>query len=393
MENDITKKSSTMLVNSNTFIEKLRKYAELTKIDFDDYQKICVANAIRSIDPMLASSNLTWNDLDVNNVFNVLQQVAFLKLNPSANEIAFMTRNQKRGEKWIKVLESVIMSNGNDTILRNFGQDVVDFKSYEVYDGDEFSGMQMDGWETLLPKYTPKYKSKKVLYSVYLIKKSNGEIEVSIAEREDAKISLLANARTNMGKNIDEALLRELNNHTLDELLSDPKWLNFKIKENNNAPLFSPAWTSSISSEKMISRKLRNHAIRRYPKNFNTTEIAELYQQTFEDEKYIKQNVIEAVDNLEIEEQTFKEEANKKPLKKESTGEKLVIKQEEEIVEEAEIEEHFDEQVEDVKEMVAEDDEVEDEQVEDIVEEEEVVEEKPSNKVAIPNKNDVEDWM
>ena len=386
MQNDITKQSSTMLVNSNTFIEKLSKYAELTKIEFDDYQKICVSNAIRAIDPMLANSGLTWNDLDVNNVFNVLQQVAFLKLNPSANEITFMTRNANRGGKWIKVLEAVIMSNGNDTILRNFGQDVADFKSYEVYEGDDFSGMQMDGWETLLPKYTPRYKSKKVMYSVYLIKKTNGEIEVSIAEREDAKISLLANARTNMGSNVDETLLRELNGHSLDELLSNPKWLNYKLKtKNGETPLFSPAWTSSISSEKMISRKLRNHAIRRYPKNFNTAEVSELYNQTFEDEKYIKQNVIEATENLEIAEKSFKEEANKQPLKPKASGEKLVVKQE--------VEETYDEQEEEVKKMVAQDD-VDDEVVEkvEVFESEEEltnVEHIQDNS----NQNEDDDWL
>ena len=332
MSNDITKQSSSMLVNSSIFIEKLSKYAEATKLEFDDYQKTCVANAIRKTDETLVNSGLSWNDLEVNNVFNVLQQIGFLRLNPSANEVGLMTRNQKRGDKWVKVLEAMIMSNGNDTILKTFGQDVDTFKSYDVFEGDESSGVEYNGWEVVLPKYKPMYKSKKVLYAVYIIRKNDGEFEISISEREDAKISLLANARTNMGSNVDNDLLRELNKLTLDEILGNPKWADYKLKgKYGESPLFSPAWTSPISSERMVSRKLRNHAIRRYPKNFDTTEVAELYQQTFEDEKYIKEDVIEHVENKMLETQKdFNEKANVEKINVKKTGEKFEVKEENE---------------------------------------------------------------
>jgi hypothetical protein len=332
MKQDITKQSSSMLVHSNAFIEKLSKYAEATKLDFDEYQKTCVANAIRKTDDMLASSGMSWNDLDVNNVFNVLQQIGFLRLNTSANEVALITRNQKRGDDWVKTLEAMVMSNGNDTILKTFGQDVDTFKSYDVFEGDDFTGVEYDGWEVKLPKFKPNFKSRKVLYAVYIIRKTDGEFEVAISEREDAKVSLIAHAKSNMGKDVDEDLLRELSKLSLDEILGDKKWLDYKLKSKyGDRPLFSPAWTNPMNTEKMISRKLRNHAIRRYPKNFDKTEIAELYHQTFEDEKYIKENVIDHVEDvMETSQGKYDTEANKENVKIEKSGEKFEVKEEQE---------------------------------------------------------------
>jgi hypothetical protein len=77
----------------------------------------------------------------------------------------------------------------------------------------------------------------------------------------------------------------------------------------------------------MLARKLRNHAIRRYPKNFDKTEVAEFYQQTFEDEKYIKSNVIDAEEIIVDSEIEFQEKAN---IEKPKGGvEQLIIEQEE----------------------------------------------------------------
>ena len=401
MSNDITKTSSTMLVTSNTFIEKLKKYADATSLEFDDYQKSCVANGIRAIDPMLSRQGLTWNDLEVNNVFNVLQQVAFLRLNPSASEIAFQVRNEKRPTGNIKVLEAQIQGNGNDTILRNFGVDVQDVKSYEVYEGDDFVGVEYDGWEVKLPKYTPRYKSDKVTHSVYLIRKKNGEIEVSVAEREAVKVSLLANAKQN---GASEELLRELNQLTLDEILDNPKWLDYKIvkesskkdakgnwvKESYSTPLFNPSYTGSISKERMLARKLRNHAIRRYPKNFDDTLVGEIYRSTFEDEKYEKQ-VIEASETLAIEQQVFDEKANKEVLKpKKETIKKTVAKGEEFVVKKVEEQTtHIINNVDSTTGEIVEEEEV---VVEDVIIEEEVVEDKVIE-VTKPIVSDEEDWM
>ena len=307
--------SSSMLVITDKYIEKLRNFAQSTGSEFTDYEKRCVMNAIRTIDPMLMANNYSWNDFDVNNVMNVLQQTAFLKLNPSATprECYYVVRKNydRQNKKYLPpTIDFGIEGAGNDVILRNFGDGVVDIRSYIIYEGDEYDLGEMDGWDYKLPKHKRTFKSDRAIFAVYLIKKTTGEIEVAVATREDVKKSLLANARSN---GADEKLIREMDKHTIDELLTIPKWLDHKIPKGHGSntystPLFSPAWTSPISRESMILRKIRNHAVRRYPKNFNP-EIQRLYEATFEDEKYAKQEVT-ADDTIALNQGVYETEAN-----------------------------------------------------------------------------------
>lgn len=319
MANAIQNRSSGMLVASNQFIEKIRKHAEMTHLEFTDYQKTCVMNAIMTIDPLIKSSGYSWNDFDIDNTMIELKKVAFLKLNPTATprECYFIVRKNKDKHtgQIIPTIEFGIEGAGNDVILRKFGQDVDKVKSYIIYEGDEYDLGEMNGWEYVLPKHKRTFKTNKPLYAVYLIKKTDGEIEVAISSREDVKISLLAHARSN---GADEKLLREMNKKTLDELLSDPKYIDMKIKKsygknNYESPLLSPAWSSVVSQESMVMRKIRNHAVRRYPKNFDP-EVQGLYEDTFGDEKHTR-NIIDADEQIAIEDGKFASESNSKPVK------------------------------------------------------------------------------
>jgi hypothetical protein len=290
--------------------------------------------------------------------------------------------------------------------LRSFGEDVKDVKSYIVREGDEFQGVIYDGWEEKLPVYTPKYKSKKALYAVYMIqKKSTNEIVVSISEREDVKQSLLAHIRQN---GADENLLRELAKESLDTLLTETKYVNGVIKkekksynkdtkkwsvETYEVPLIGLAWTSAVSKEAVIERKLRNHATRRYPKNFLHADVNELYEETFEEERYPKQ-IVSPDETLQIEQQAFDEKANKEVLKpttpKKETVKKTVAKGEEFVVKKVEEQTtHIINNVDSTTGEVVEEEEV---VVEDVVIEEEVVEDKVVEETkSTPNADD--DWL
>jgi hypothetical protein len=315
-------------ITSKNYIEKLRKHAENTDLAFGEYERLCVVNAIRTLDPMIKTSNYVWQNFDKDNVFSVLQQVAFLQLNPSATprECYFIIRKNydNKAKKWLSpTVEFGVEGAGNDVILREYGVNVKEVKSYIIYEGDEFDLGGIDGWEYKLPRHTRTYKTNKPLYAVYLIKKTTGEIDVSISHREDVKKSLLANAKQN---GASDTLLFEMNKLSLDEILETPKYRDYKIKKTYSGntyetPLFNPSYTSPISMESMIERKLRNHATRRYPKNFNP-EVQKLYEDTFEDEKYERKNVIEAEGAEEIIEnskQEFVENANKEELETETT--------------------------------------------------------------------------
>lgn len=335
MGNELEKQNSSMLVSGGKFIEQINAYAQQIELPFTDDEKKRVMNAIRVIDPILKDNGLSWEQMDRNNVVNVLQQVAFLKVNPSATprECYFILRNKKSGKQdtygkdiYVKEIEFGIEGAGNDTILRNFGVGVKDIKSYMVREGDDFTGVTFDGWEEVLPQYKPNYKSKKSLHAVYLIRKENGEIEVSISAREDVKQSLLAHIRQN---GADETLLRELAKESLDTLLTDPKYVSGVIKKEKNTkgkdgkwtketysvPLIGLAWTSAVSSEAVVERKLRNHATRRYPKNFSHVAVNALYEETFEEERYERKTLVDADETLQIADENFEQNANKETIK------------------------------------------------------------------------------
>jgi hypothetical protein len=380
MGNDLTK---TVEITTKNFLEKISSIATEQNLRFEDYQRECVANAIRTIYPIVQNSQYTLNDFDQNNVFEVLNQVAFLELNPSATprECYFQIRKNydNKAKKWLPpTLEFGVEGAGNDVILKKFGE-VQRIKSYIVYKDDEFTEGYEDGWDTKLPYYKRTFKTSIPLKAVYLLLRKDGSTDVVYGTLDDVKKSLLGNARNN---GADEKLIRELDKHTVEQLL-DPngKWIDYKIKKTYSGntyetPLFSPAYTSPVSKDNMIERKLRNHATRKYPKNFKTPYIQERYEKTF-DEAYDRKDVVEAtaeerVGNAQIEfdekqgKQELETNTNKKRVEKpnENAGEELEVdKPQQEDVETEELK--IDDEIIDVEEQVEQDEPEEEQQEEE----------------------------
>ena len=318
-------RTGLMLAATNTYVSTIKDFAKKLELEFSSYQQECVVNAVRSINPLLEKNGYTWQTFTVDNIITVLQQAAFLELNTSAtpNECYYIIRKGSYDKKTKSygdpVIEFGIEGAGNDRILRKFGQDVADLKSYIVYEGDEFTEGYMDGWDMTLPKYKRTFKTNKPLKVVYLIKKTNGEIDVQYADTQDVKKSLLASVKQN---GADDKLLRDLAKLDLYDILEDEKWLDYKIQKagyNNSTyetPLLNPSYTSPISMYNMIERKLRNHATRKYPKNFNANEISTLYEDTF-DEKYNEKGiVVSAEEQVQIATTEIEEKRASVPLQK-----------------------------------------------------------------------------
>ena len=332
------KAESGLLRAAYTLSEQIGNFSKMNEITFSEDEKQRILNSLRTIEPMLISKGRDWTYFNTpmlrNNIINVLQQVAFLRLNPSAipKECYFKWRNTKVGEKYIEFIEFGIEGMGNDTLLRNVGVGVDQVKSYIVYEGDEFSGVIYDGFEEKLPIFKPKQRKVgeargKAKYAVYLIKKKDGRVETAIAEREDVKQSLLAHIReSNRRYKEIEDVIAYLADYTLDNILDfkvDKKEYTLtntwgktsgaKVKVELK-DLIGPAWSSPISREKMIERKIRNHAIRPYPKDFGNKIISSLYEQTFEEEQYIKKEEIGETEIIENKELDFVEEANQEMI-------------------------------------------------------------------------------
>lgn len=321
-------RDSLMLQATQSYVEKIKDFANEVQIEFSDYQQTCVVNAVRTINPLITKAGYTWQNFTVDNIITELQKTAFLELNPSAtpHECYYIIRKEKDKQgNWNPVLEFGIEGSGNDRILRKFGQDVVDLKSYIVYEGDEFTEGYLDGWDMTLPIYKRKFITNKPLKVVYLIKKSNGEIDVQYADTQDVMKSLLANAKQNMmnAKDVDEnKMLREIAKLGLYEVLESDEWLDKTITKSYNnkdyqAPLFNPSYTSPISMYNMIERKLRNHATRKYPKNFNHKEVSTLYEDTFDEKYNTKGELITAEEQVQIANDDIEKNAGTKSLEKE----------------------------------------------------------------------------
>ena len=88
--------------------------------------------------------------------------------------------------------------DGNDALLRNYGNDVKVYPCWIVKEEDEFTYPKRKGIEVEPPTWEEKGLSNKVVRVVYPVKLKDGTIEYLISERESVKVNLIAHIRNNM---------------------------------------------------------------------------------------------------------------------------------------------------------------------------------------------------
>lgn len=307
-------KRETMLSTTNAWIKKISAFANSNDIQFDNYQKDIVVNTVRKIGEM----GYDIYSYDQNNVADILYQTAFLRLNPSATprHCYFINRDiYEGGRKVGSKLEMGIEGEGNDEILRKFGvgikrdqnnEAVGIHKVWIVREGDEFEEGYFSGISYTPPTWRPKkpvvgQKKGKVIKVVYPIERTNGEVDFWSADRDDLQPILLKHIEQNLmsyrkaDKEGFQKLMKELRQLSFDDLIDKHQDTEIKFKnygKDYSVRLIQDSYVGS-TGEAMIIRKLRNVAIRNFPKNFDTTVIETLYRDTFE-EKYERTNVVEA---------------------------------------------------------------------------------------------------
>lgn len=299
-------KKETRLATSHNIINAIEKFSQARALDLDDYQKICGINALNYIATLVDDMS---TDLDRNNVTSVVQDIMFLRLNVANGEIAIIKRYNKGGKDKV---EFQVMGHGNDTLLRDFGVNVKKVhqawlvRENDIYEPQQFVGIKKTDpvWKIVSDT---KIKRGKLVRVVYPVELHDGEVIYLEGEREDVKISLIAQAKQNMMKAKDkkkaEELLREMETVDLDTLIENPEWRDKEIEvlqwDNKNnkwgtgsTKIFNDTYTG-FSRENMIERKMRNHAIRKYPKKLDNQFVREAHERTFEEERHDKQYVIE----------------------------------------------------------------------------------------------------
>lgn len=293
--------NTALSVYTNRFVGLLKTDFQEAGIEFDDYSKQCVVAAMSSIYQLVQSSKTDMNQLNNSTLRNVLGQVASLRLNANAipRECYFTLRSRQKGNnQWEQVVELGIEGDGNDALLRQFGNEVD--KVYPVWlvkEGDEFTYPKRKGIEVEPPTWNEKGLSQKVIRVVYPVKLKDGTIEYLIAERESVKTNLIAHIRNNMmnetfgfvtGKNSkgkdrtrydatdeEKAKIKAKKNEIMEavrkcETLED--MLNCEVAR----PYISAAWLDT--PEQMFVRKMRNNAIKKFPKNLNSIASSSLLQ-------------------------------------------------------------------------------------------------------------------
>lgn len=273
----------------NTVIETLKS----NEVTLDEEQKKAGRALLGSITTLLQDSGVAPDEVDGNSFRQSLEKAMLLKLNAAASprECYVMLRAtplEKQGNKvvkWGKKIEFGVEGSGNDTLLAEFGIGVKEVGNvWKVKEGDIFEYPTYSGFEAKPPKWIPKGKGK-LLKVVYPIKKESGAIEYHLAEREDAIYNLLAHISQNMMPDLKGGYKKEatLTEGKRKELLDKVKEAGVDATLDGAVPevmkYISKAWTEPHSREFMLERKIRNNAIKKYPKNFKNVLAQKAFQE------------------------------------------------------------------------------------------------------------------
>lgn len=276
---------TTALSNwTNTITGLVTRDFEQCGVEFDEYSKRCAMSAMSSIFQLVQNTDKAeMSDLNTSNLREIVEQCASLKLNANAvpREVYFQLRSKQVNGEWKKFVEMGIEGDGNDALLRQFGNEVAKVHPcWIVKEGDEFTRPKRVGMEITPPSWEQKGLSEKVVAVVYPVQLTNGLIEYLIAERESVKTNLIAHIRNNM-MNETFGICKDRYKATpeqkqqikakKEEILSavrECETLDDMLKCPSAQPYISAAWLDT--PEQMITRKLRNNAIKKFPKDMNS---------------------------------------------------------------------------------------------------------------------------
>lgn len=277
---------------TNTITGLVSRDFEQNGVQYDEYSKQCAMNAMGAIFQLVQNTDKAdMNNLNTSNLREVVAQCASLKLNANAvpREVYFQLRSKQINGQWVKMVEMGVEGDGNDALLRQFGNGIdTVYPVWLVKEGDDFTYPRRRGIEIEPAEWTPKGLSDKTVRVVYPVKLKDGTIDYLIAEREPVRTNLIAHIKNNM--------LNETFGICADRYKSTPKQKEeIKIKKAEilsairecetledilncevAKPYISAAWLDT--PEAMIIRKMRNNAIKKFPKNLNSMASNSLLQ-------------------------------------------------------------------------------------------------------------------
>lgn len=282
--------------------------AERMDYNYTEYGKKCALNGIVAAQVYLRNAGKSFQDINLPLFVLSLHNLAVTELNCAtlpAEAFCDMRGN---------VLAFRPQGVGNERLVRKFGVGIKPetglHKCWVIHEGDEFTLPQFDGLDIVPPKWIPKGVSGKVIMVVYPVEKANGDVEWLMADRASVISNVVAQIRQNAlysffkkdsAGNLLDAYgnlakpkgkynpavdtrardnfynlineLAEKANGDLDVFLSYPEVKKF----------VNPTYTSFGSREAMIERKMKNNALKQYPKDYESSIVAQAVSDMNED--------------------------------------------------------------------------------------------------------------
>ena len=267
--------------------------------ELSNYGKKCAINAVAGAVSFLKAQGKSLKDINATLFKLSVQSCAVLELNYASvpSEIYFDLRGD--------ILKIKTQGAGNEKLVRKYGVGIIKntglHNAWLVREGDEFTYPSYDGLKVIPPKWTPKSFDKKVIMVVYPVEKIDGSTEYLIATRDGVKPNIIAQIRQNSlyafnkkdasGKVVynqfthrplvDEEkrdkfyddLNKASETLSVDELISDKRFIDY----------INPTYTSGGSREQMIIRKMKNNALKNYPKEYDNAYQADMVANLYED--------------------------------------------------------------------------------------------------------------
>lgn len=317
-------------------VSELEKATSELGAKFSDYGKTCVINAIAGLVTVCKANKIEIKNLDPVLLRLQLQNIGFTELNyasiPSELYIDLRkTKDSNNNEIYSVAIKP--QGAGNEKLVRKFGVGIKKdglLPAWLVREGDEFTLGSFDGIKQTPPTWVRKSLDKKIVMVVYPVIKTNGDVEYLMASRDSIIPNLIAQIRQNsmnafiveveskgykykkVDKDKRDAFYKEIEKDfegkSLDDILAMEKYIDY----------INPTYTSGGSKEQMILRKMKNNALKNYPREYDTTLTKESVENMFEDNDdtvkevapILKHDVIDSVE-VEIAEPIANEDAPK----------------------------------------------------------------------------------
>ena len=330
--------TSKALVLQNKILAEIEKANEEFEVRFTEYGTRCAKNCLAGIITFCKNNSIPFENIDQSLLKLQVQNIGYTELNYASipSEIYFDLRkttvkytDKETGEEKTKEVYSIAIKPqgaGNEKLVRKYGvglkKDTGLHNAILIREKDEFIMPQYNGIEITPPVYKPRLENanNKVVAVMYPAEKVDGSVEYLIATRDSVKANIIAQIRQNTlytfkkkytaknGKEYEtndkeardkfyEELNKKAENMTVDEMLADEEILKY----------VNPTYTSGGSKEQMILRKMKNNALKNYPKEYDNSVVKNAVNNMFEEND---ESVLERKDITKKVERELDEDLN-----------------------------------------------------------------------------------